>query len=242
MAIRGLSVLALVPARGGSKSISKKNLCLVGGLSLVARVAAVVSSIDWIDFALLSTDDKDIAAEGMQHGLSVPFLRPDKLARDDTTALATWQHDWLAVERHCQQQFDIAIWLQPTSPTRIVADVEMTVNALLTNNCFAAATVSRLPGHYHPEKILQIDANNYLEYYVGGQQGKSLRQQLTPYYYRNGLCYAAKRQCILELNSIIEYQCYPVVIDRPVVNIDEPYELALANWMTEEDDKIKAAT
>jgi CMP-N-acetylneuraminic acid synthetase len=76
--------LAVVPARGGSEGIPRKNLCKVGGLSLIAHVARTIRALDWIDRAVLTTDDPEMAEEGRQHGLEVPFLRPAELATDSS--------------------------------------------------------------------------------------------------------------------------------------------------------------
>jgi CMP-N-acetylneuraminic acid synthetase len=116
MAMNGLSVLAVVPARGGSKGIPRKNLERVAGYSLVARAAMVARQLPWLDAAVLSTDDEEIAEEGRRYGISVPILRPADLASDTATGVAAWRHAWLASERHFDRQFDCSVLLQPTSP------------------------------------------------------------------------------------------------------------------------------
>ena len=98
MSWRNRSVLAVVPARGGSKGIPRKNLAQIGGKSLVAHAAGLVAELDWLDGAVLSTDDHEIAEEGVRHGLSVPFLRPPDLATDTARGVDTWRHAWLASE------------------------------------------------------------------------------------------------------------------------------------------------
>ncbi len=76
MNLKDISILAVVPARGGSKSIPRKNLCVINGVSLIGRAAGIVKSIPWINGAVISTDDEEIAAEGIKYGLSAPFRRP----------------------------------------------------------------------------------------------------------------------------------------------------------------------
>ena len=102
MAYAGLSVLAVVPARGGSKSIPRKNLQKVGGVSLVGRAAHVARSLDWIDAAVISTDDDEITAEAVLRGLDAPFVRPADLSGDKATSVNMWRHAWLAnTARRC---------------------------------------------------------------------------------------------------------------------------------------------
>ena len=100
MAYRGLTVLAVIPARGGSKSIPQKNLRKVGGISLVGRAAQVAKSLSWVDKAILSTDDQKIAEEGLSYGLEVPFMRPEELAGDLSSSVDMWRHAWINSEKH----------------------------------------------------------------------------------------------------------------------------------------------
>ena len=88
----GLSVLAVVPARGGSKGIPRKNLRKVGSLSLIAWAANTVGELAWIDSAVISTDDAEMAEEGKRYGLVAPFLRPIELASDVSSSVDMWQH------------------------------------------------------------------------------------------------------------------------------------------------------
>lgn len=233
MSWNGLSVLAVIPARGGSKGIPRKNLQEVGGLSLVARAARVAGSLPWIDQAVLSTDDPEIADEGRRHGLDVPFLRPAELASDKAAAAAAWRHAWLAGEAHYGRRFDLSVWLQPTSPFRTPDDVERTMRALVDGGHKAAATVSRVPGHFTPHKILTMDDAGRLGHYLPEGAQIVARQQIPPYWYRNGLCYAVTRDTLVERGNIIEEDCAGVVIDGYVVNIDEPIELELARFLAD---------
>ena len=235
MSWNGRSVLAVVPARGGSKGIPHKNLQQIGGLSLVARAARVACALSWVDHAVLSTDDAAIAEEGRRHGLEVPFLRPAALAGDRAAAAPAWQHAWLASEAHFGCRFDLSVWLQPTSPFRTAEDVERTVRALADGGHRAATTVSRVPGHFTPHKILTMDAAGRIAHYLPEGAGVAARQEIPPYWYRNGLCYAVTRETLVERGYIIEEDCVGVEIEGPVVNIDEPFELEIARFLAERE-------
>jgi len=236
MSIRGLSILAVVPARGGSKSIPRKNLTLVDGVSLVGRAAKVVSELPWIDRAVLSTDDEEIANEGRCHGLLVPCMRPEELAGDRSTSIDMWRHAWLNAEEAFGTRFDLSILLEPTSPLRRSEDIERTVLKLIEGNHAAAATVSRTPGHFTPHKTLTIDESGKIGYYLPNGAQHTLRQSIPSYFHRNGLCYAVRRQTLVDNGTIIEQDCAAVVIERPVVNIDDEVELRIANMLV--TDKI----
>ena len=236
MGFKGFSVLCVVPARGGSKSIPRKNLCKVDGVSLVGRAANVAASLDWIDHSVLSTDDLEIAEEGKRFGLEVPFMRPDQFAGDMATSVDMWRHAWLECERIFKQRFDISILLEPTSPLRKPADVQRTVATMIEKKHMAAATVSRTPAHFTPHKTLII-CNGCIGYYLKEGANHSIRQTIPEYYHRNGICYAVMRETLVDNKHILEEDCIAVVIDRPVVNIDEPFEIELAEFLLEKDIK-----
>ena len=230
MAMAGQTILAVVPARGGSKSIPRKNLAVVGGISLVGRAGELAASLPWIDRAIISTDDAEIAAEAERHGLEAPFMRPDDLAGDRSTSTDMWRHAWLAAEAHYSQRFDISILLEPTSPLRRAEDLTRCVQTLLDSGHKAAATVSPTPAHFTPEKTLRVDTAGVLEPYL--EEGrKALRQSIPDYYHCNGICYALRRATLVDEGKIMEDDCIAVVIDRAIVNIDEPFELELAEWL-----------
>ncbi|HQU28275.1 MAG TPA: acylneuraminate cytidylyltransferase family protein [Nitrospirales bacterium] len=231
MAWGTLKVLAVVPARGGSKGIPRKNLCQVGGRSLIAHAGATVKALPWIDHAIISTDDAAMLEEGKQYGLDAPFLRPSNLAQDTTTAVDTWRHAWLASEAVYNCQFDLSVWLQPTTPLRTPEEVERTVQALVEGHHQAAATISRVPGHFTPQKILTVDGQHLIHYYLQDGAQHTGRQTIPAYYYRNGICYAVTRATLIDKGLIIEQDCVGVLIDRPILNIDEPLELALADLL-----------
>jgi len=232
MAYDGLNVLAVVPARGGSKSIPRKNLCLVGGISLVGKAAQVADSLSWVDKAMLSTDDGEIAKEGLSHGLEVPFMRPEELAGDLSTSVDVWRDAWVKSERHYGMQFDISILLEPTSPLRRPEDVERTVAALLDGDHLAAVTISKAPAHFTPHKCLTVNAGGEIGFYLENGALFSIRQKIPEsYYYRNGVCYAVRREAVVYKGQILEERCAAVIIDRPLVNIDEPFDLEMAEWL-----------
>lgn len=224
-------MLAVVPARGGSKGIPRKNLCRLGSRSLIGWAAKTASELAWIDKAVISTDDPEMAEEGRRCGLEAPFLRPDALATDTASSAEMWQHAWRESERHFGQQFDISILLQPTTPLREAADVEKTVQAMVDGKRRAAATVSRLPGHYTPEKCLTLNESRVIRFYHDADATHSTRQSIPEYYHRNGACYAVTRETLVDRGHLVEDDCVAVEIDGYTVNIDDPFELELAEFM-----------
>lgn len=237
MSIENKIVLAVIPARGGSKGIPRKNLSRIAGRSLIARTADVVSELDWLDYSVLSTDDEEIANEGRQHGLPVPFMRPTELADDRSTAVDMWQHAWHASEEHYGSRIDISVLLEPTSPLRRPDDVLKTVRMLLESGHSSAVTVSRTPAHFTPERTLCIDDRGHLKPYLQEGLRYTSRQMISAYYYRNGLTYAVTREGLLDHGKIIQDDTIAVPIERPVVNIDDPIDLAWAEFILQREQQ-----
>jgi CMP-N,N'-diacetyllegionaminic acid synthase len=237
MSIKGLNILAVVPARGGSKGIPRKNLQKVGGLSLIARAGMTAASLDWIDHAVISTDDPEMAREGKRFGLEAPFMRPEHLAGDTALGIDVWKHAWLACEEHYGKRFDVSIKLEPTSPLRRPEDIERAVMMVIDGGHPAAATISPTPAHYSPHKTLTVSGEGIIGFYLEDGAKFSLRQGIPKYYHRNGICYAAARKHVVDQGMIIDRDAAAIIIDRPVVNIDDTFDLELADWLIRKQEK-----
>lgn len=238
MTMNGLSVLAVVPARGGSKGIPRKNMKRVAGYTLVARAAMVAQKLPWLDASVLSTDDEEIAEEGRRYGLAVPFLRPTELASDTATGIDTWRHAWISSEVHYGRRFDCSVLLQPTSPLRRPEQVELTLQTMLTEGRLSATTISSVPGHYVPEKLLRRHEDGTLAYAHADGARYSNRQAASAYFTRNGICYAARREAIVDRREIIGPDCAGVLIVEASPNVDDPIDLEVADWLARMNENI----
>jgi len=211
--------------------IPRKNLCKVGGLSLIAHAARTARALEWIDRAVLSTDDPEMAEEGRLHGLEVPFMRPDELATSTASAPAMWRHAWLESEKAFGCTFDVSVLLQPTTPLRRPQEVERTVATLVDGGHGAAATVCPVPGDFLPERILRLGGDGRLSFYLPEGAAVGRRQDAKPLYYRDGTCYARTRQSMIEDAHDVMEDCVAVLIEHFVVNIDDAFELELAEFV-----------
>jgi CMP-N-acetylneuraminic acid synthetase len=230
--IEGQSVLAVVPARSGSKGIPNKNMVLLGGLSLIARAGEVLARIPWIDRRVISTDAPDYANEARVHHLDAPFLRPKELSGDTAGALETIVHALETCEQLDSRTYDLVVLAEPTSPLRTPSDVEVTVNALLNTGADTALTVSRVDTKYHPDKVLKIQ-DGLLKFYTSAGRTITGRQQLASLYSRNGLCYCFRRETLISKRVLITDHTVAVVTNRPVANVDEPLDLLWAEFLLE---------
>lgn len=234
---QGQRVLAVVPARSGSQGIPDKNLQRLNGTSLIGWAGRVLEPLTWIDRRLISTDSPVYAQEGARYGLEAPFLRPAHLSTDEAGAVETVQHAVTSVEAATGERFNLIVVVEPTSPLRLPDDVEQTVQRLVASGADSAVTVSPLPSKAHPLKVLRLTGEQ-LAFYLDGGRAVVGRQHLEPLYWRNGVCYALTRSCLLEQATFFGRRCVAVPIAHLVVNIDEPWELEWAQcaldrkWVT----------
>ena len=224
-------VLAVIPARSGSKGIKDKNMKVLGGLSLIARAAKCINELDWIDAKVLSTDSERYVDEGRKFGLQIPFLRPDVLSDDKATAVDTMIHALHGSEKAFDIKFDILLIIEPTSPFRVASDIEKTCNKLIEKKADSVVCVSPIDTKCHPSKALSIK-NGLLNHYEKKGKEITARQQLETLYARNGVCYAVTRESLLNENAgIFTDQTRAVLIDRYIVNIDEEMDLKWAEFL-----------
>jgi CMP-N,N'-diacetyllegionaminic acid synthase len=230
--IANIHILAVVPARGGSKGIPDKNMQALGGHSLIARAGLVLQECPSVDRAIISTDSPRYANEGRSNGLEVLFLRPPELSTDTAGAVDTVIHAVNTAERHYQESFGIVLIIEPTSPLRRPEDIEGALKLLVDSGADSVVTVSRLDTKFHPQKVLKIE-RGCLGFYDPVGSAVRTRQTLAPLYYRNGACYALTRSCLLKKRVIFSANTAPYVIERLMVNIDEPLELEIARYFVE---------
>lgn len=230
----GLRILAVVPARSGSKGIPDKNLQKLAGKSLIAWAGAVLNSpqCKWIDHRIISTDSPQYAKEGRRHGLDAPFLRPAKLSSDKAGAVETICHALRETERIYRSRYDVILIVEPTCPFRRPADLRAAVDLIVRKKADSIVAVSRVDTKFHPLKVLKVRGGK-IEFYSAAGAKIKRRQSLEPLYYRNGACYALTRACLLEKKKIFTESTCAHFIDRPLLNIDEPAELELARYYAE---------
>ena len=136
--------IAVIPARGGSKSVPRKNLAEVAGKPLIAHMIGTALQVAEITDLVVSTEDEEIAAVAAHHGAQVPFRRPAELAGDDVLSLPVVQHAVHEMERANDQLYDIVVLLQATAPLCRTQDIQACLQRLGKGDCESAVTV--IPG------------------------------------------------------------------------------------------------
>lgn len=214
-------VLALIPARGGSKGIPGKNIIPLAGKPLLGWTIEAALACAGIDEIVLSTDDEAIANIGRSLGASVPFMRSASLASDEASTMDAVLD---ALDR--LPGFDVIVLLQPTSPLRTAADIDSCL-ALLDA---APACVSVRPASDHPYLTFRVDDQCRLAPFAPAPDGQSLRRQDLPdAWCMNGAVYCAEIAWLREQRSFISAQTviYAMPAERSI-DIDTPADLRAA--------------
>jgi len=220
-------VLAIVPARGGSKGVPGKNLRLLAGRTLLEYVATAARESARIDRIVLSTDSGEIAKAGRAAGLEVPFERPVELAQDDTPMLPVLRHAIEEIERGGWAPAYIVL-LQPTSPLRRPLHIQEAVSELIETGADSVVTVIEVPKHLSPDYVMRIEDGHLRPFLPEGER-ITRRQDVRPAYSRDGTVYAFRRDTIDRFGNIYGDNCRPLVIAaRESLSIDTPEDWAAA--------------
>jgi YrbI family 3-deoxy-D-manno-octulosonate 8-phosphate phosphatase len=230
-------VLAIIPARGGSKGIPRKNIRLFAGYPLIAYSIAAGLQAATVTRTIVSTDDEEIAAVARQFGAETPFMRPKELAQDKTTDLPVFQHAlrWLA--EHEGYRPDVVVQLRPTSPIRPRDCVDRAVRLLLDHED-ADCVRGVVPAGQNPHKMWRLPQGedgpmvNLLEVPGIPEPYNAPRQILPDIYWQTGHVDAIRVSTILEQGSMSGKRIYPLIIDpRYTVDLDNLYDWAKYEWL-----------
>lgn len=223
-------VLALIPARGGSKGIPRKNIRPFAGHPLIAYSIAAGLQAERVGRVVVSTDDEEIAAVGRAYGAEAPFLRPPELASDLSTDLPTFEHALRWLKDNQGYVPDVVVQLRPTSPLRPPGLVDRAVQELMARSD-ADSVRGVVPAGENPHKMWRLNGEGHamqplLEVPGVAEPYNAPRQELPPIYWQTGHIDAIRVSTILRRHSMSGTKIFPLVIDpRYTVDIDN-----LADW------------
>ncbi|HEX5941249.1 MAG TPA: acylneuraminate cytidylyltransferase [Anaerolineales bacterium] len=223
-------ILALIPARGGSKGIPRKNIRSFAGYPLIAWSIAAAKQAACVTRIIVSTDDEEIAAVAREYGAETPFLRPVEFAQDQTTDLPVFEHALQWLEANENYQPEVVIQLRPTSPIRPRDCVDSAVNILL-EHVDADCVRGVVPAGQNPHKMWRFAGEGQpmkplLEVEGIAEPYNAPRQILPPVYWQTGHIDAIRVSTIREKHSLTGDVIYPLMLDpRYTVDID-----TLSDW------------
>jgi CMP-N-acetylneuraminic acid synthetase len=223
-----VNILGLIPARGGSKAIPRKNIIPLAGKPLLAYTCEAATTSQVLTRIILNTDDREIADIGLEFGVEVPFLRPLHLAADDTPIFPVIKHtlEWLADNQVFQTE--IVVLLQPTSPLRKPSHIDSAVDLLINSDADNVVTVQAVPHNFNPISLMRLDDQGYLQPFIEGDM--ILRRQDKPRVYaRNGPAVLAVRSSVIDSGRLYGDRVLPLEMN-PIesIDIDDVYDLNMA--------------
>lgn len=224
--------LALIPARGGSKGIPRKNIAPVGGRPLIAWSIEHALSARLVERVIVSTDDDEIARVARECGAEVPFRRPEELSGDVVLDLPVFEHALRWLEEHEGYRPDLIVHLRPTAPLRPAGQIDEMLELLERHPAADSVRSVSHPGP-HPWRMFTIDVDGFLRPLLPEVHATPYllrRQELPDVYWYNAVTDVTRRRTILEKHSMTGDRILPHVVDsRWVVDIDEPDDLVLAD-------------
>jgi len=228
--IDGQSILAIIPARGGSKGLPGKNTIDAGGKPLIAWTIEAARASRYLDRIIVSTEDADIAAVAKTWGCDAPFQRPAALATDEASIYKVLLH---ALDQ-LEETFDFIILLQPTSPLRTAADIDACLR--ICSETTAPACVSVCESVKSPHWMYWLDRNNLMKPVLNEEYTSNRRQDIPPAYAVNGAVYVANVDWFCEHKTFIgpKTKAFVMPLEKSI-DIDSAWDLAILRAILKHD-------
>ena len=229
-----MKIIALIPARGGSKSIPLKNIKVFAGKPLICYSIEMALQSQMIDRVIVSTDSLQIGEIAKAAGAEVPFLRPEEFARDDTVDFPVFEHciEWLKEKENYEP--DIIVHLRPTSPLRSKKMVEASIQKLIDDPKADSVRAICEPSQ-NPFKMWTLSNAGYLNPLVQTdihEQYNQPRQVLPQVYWQNGYVDVTRRKTITEKKSMTGERIRPLIVDSSnIIDIDNEITFSIAEMM-----------
>ncbi len=227
-----MKILAIIPARGGSKSVPRKNIRNLNGKPLIAYTIEAAKKIeDKFHKIIVSTDDEKIAEVSKHYGADVPFIRPSNLAEDKTPTYPVLQHAVNFVEKKDCINIDLIMLLQPTAPFRTTEDILNCLHLSQVSDTDSVISVVQVFS-YHPILMKKIQNNRLTHFSIEEKEGTPRQLYKPPAYMRNGAIYVTKRDTLIEQNSIWGNSITPYIMPQErSYNIDDEIDFVTSEMM-----------
>lgn len=231
-------VLGLIPARGGSKGIKKKNIRHLLGKPLISYTVECARACSFIDKVVVSTDDSEIAEISREFGAEVPFIRPPELAKDDTPMLPVMQHTVETVEAIYRERVNILILLDPTSPLRKVKDIEEALSLFYRDGA-CQAVVSGCEAHRSPYFNIVRLVDGFVRILMHTDKDIGCRQECPPVYDLDTTVWIYSREAIMDIGKRIppRTRLYLVPEERSI-HIDTELDFMIVEFLMKQSNEV----
>ncbi len=235
-----MEILALIPARGGSKSIPHKNIRPLAGYPLITYSIAAAKQSNLVTRTIVSTDDDEIAHIAREYGAETPFMRPAEFAQDHTTDFPVFTHALGWLKENEEYQPEVVVQLRPTSPIRPPGCVDQAVQVLL-DHPEADSVRGVIPSGQNPYKMWQMSQSGHMTPLLSlpgvAEPFNAPRQALPQTYWQTGHVDAIRTSTIIDKSSLSGDVIYPLQIDpRYAVDIDTLRDWQRAEWLIAQGD------
>ncbi|MFH1073028.1 MAG: acylneuraminate cytidylyltransferase family protein [Nanoarchaeota archaeon] len=224
-------ILGVIPARGGSKGIKKKNIRLLAGKPLICYSIEQAQKSAYIDTLIVSTDDQEIASVARKHKAEVPFLRPQELAQDNTPMYPVLQHAVKEMEKRLKRKIDIIVLLDPTAPLRSAEDIDQCIAKLVDEHADTVITVveaDRSPYF----NMVEFDKNGVMHVVKKPKKPIYRRQDAPKVYTITSGVYAIRREILMEQNTVFGKKTKAIIIpEERAGHIDSEIEFQFLDFI-----------
>jgi len=225
---KNMKILAVIPARGGSKGVIKKNIKLLNGKPLIEYTISEALKSKYITDLVVSTDDLEIKSVAEKCGGSCPFIRPSDLATDASYSAPVVAHALEHMEKQNRIIYDSILMLQPTSPFRTSSHIDRSIEKYNSHKCDSVVSVVNVEGN-HPFRMKRKVGDKLVNYIDQGFWDMRPRQELPNVYIRNGAIYLIDRDTFIEEKQLIGRNCLGFEMSTgESVNIDNEIDFAVA--------------
>jgi CMP-N,N'-diacetyllegionaminic acid synthase len=202
--VKHVQNIAIIPARGGSKRIYKKNLSRIGKHSLLGWAIICAKSTSAIDKIIISTDDPEIKAEALLYDIEVEHFRPPHLSSDSAKTIDVLKYELVEFSKKYHVECQNCLLIEPTAPLRTPDILATAIDLFNQHDTDSLVSVTQLRHNFHPNEILRISDDKYLQPYLPGfsMDSRPSRKEQEPLYVQNGLVYITKCSVILEQGSL----------------------------------------
>ncbi|NOZ51659.1 MAG: acylneuraminate cytidylyltransferase family protein [Gammaproteobacteria bacterium] len=222
------SVLALIPARGGSKGLPHKNIKSIAGKPMIAWTIEAATQSQYIDRIIISSDDTETIKIAKQFGCEAPFVRPPHLAQDNSPTIDAVVH---ALDN--LPHYDMVVLLQPTSPLRNTEDIDNAINTLITAN--ANSCVSVTEPDKSPYWMFTINKKGAIRPLLNQELSNKPRQQLPLIQVLNGAIYIIKTQSLKTNPALITHDTVPYMMSKErSIDVDDNLDMKLAEFLLQQ--------
>lgn len=217
-----MKVLGIIPARGGSKGVHRKNIRSLCGKPLLAYTAESALAATKLTKTILSTEDNEIADIGRSLGIDVPFMRPVELAEDTAATFPVILHAVTKLES-LGEYYDAVCLLQPTNPLRRAEDIDNCIELLETTEADSVISILPVPATYNPKWVYWCSSDGEMTLSSGDGEPVKRRQDLPAAFHREGSVYVTKRSVLAEYGNLYGRHVRGYEIDEAnSINIDTP--------------------